>query len=565
VTGGPFGPDRRLDILSRLEEPWYPIPEDEPARMAALRSYGILDTEPEPQFDDLVELAREACETPIALISLVDTDRQWFKSISGLAARETPRCVAFCAHAILKPDLLEVRDAQSDERFRDNPLVTGAPFIRFYAGVPLSDSEGYALGTLCVIDDRPRALSKHQRTILERLARQVVQNLELRRKSAELESARQRAEAAARVKSEFLAMMSHEIRTPMNGILGAAELLAAFELEPQQRELIDIIVSSSRGLMRILNDILDLSKLEASAIELEASSFELRDVCQDVTKLFTPVARSKGIELVLDVDPAVPEWVIGDAARLGQVLTNLVGNALKFTSRGGVTIRVRTGGGRLRFEVLDTGVGIGPEQKERLFQPFTQADASVTRRFGGTGLGLAICRRLVDRMGGELGVDSEPGVGSSFWFELELPLGEPVYPQDGERGVWSVREGIEVLLAEDNRVNATVAQRMLEELRCRVTHAEDGETALDLLDRRRFDIALLDLSMPVLGGLDIARRIRGRPGRPALVALTASATLEDREACLDAGMDDFLTKPVAHARLARVLARWSNFDEARSR
>ena len=549
-----------LDRLGTLQEPWYPIPADEHERLAALRAYGILDTEPEPPFDDLVAMARDACDTPISLISLIDADRQWFKASLGVDANETPRCIAFCAHAIMRPEVFEVRDAQTDERFRDNPLVTGAPFIRFYAGVPLRGATGHALGTLCVIDDRPKALDPRQRETLERLARQVVQNLELRKRTTELEEARRRAESAARVKSEFLAMMSHEIRTPMNGILGAAEILSGLQLTPDQRELVDIVVSSSRGLLRILNDILDLSKLESASIELEATSFELRDMGRDVVRLFEPIARSKGLRLDFRVEPDVPAWVVGDSARLGQVLTNLVGNALKFTSHGSVSLAMSCSGDEVRFEVADTGIGISPEQMERLFQPFTQADASVTRRFGGTGLGLTICRRLVERMGGQIRVDSEPGRGARFWFELELPPGEAVFERRAENGSIELPASIDVLLAEDNPVSASVASRMLEDLGCSVTLAEDGDVALELLDQGRFDVALLDLHMPVLGGVEIARRVRGRPGRPVLVALTASATTEDREHCLEAGMDDFLSKPVTRGDLARMLAKWSGPD-----
>ena len=535
-----------------------PLPENEIQRLTALWRMEVLETPREERFDRVVTLAHKLFHVPIALVSLVDKDRQWFKACYGIDTPETSREASFCAHAILQDDLFEVPNALQDPRFAENPLVLGAPSIRFYAGYPIKSLEGFNLGTLCIIDTIPRKLTDTEKDSLRDLARIVENELNIisidyaRRKAAEAERllreqerfffsfmnnspvmefmrdsagryifvnkrwedytgkklsevvgktsaeifpperARQIQENdekvfankttteffediqgadgsirhwlsfnfparhfsgelvmggvavdvtdqvnsqhklaslveelknANRAKGVFLANMSHEIRTPMNGVLGLLELLARTELNAQQRDYINSIRSSGKSLLLILNEILDLIKVESGKMTLENGVFDLHQALESNIELLALGSEKKDVEVTLAIQENVPIFVEGDECRLRQVLTNLVSNAVKFTEHGSVTIRVGQSEEhpeKIRFEIEDTGVGIAPETAVKLFQPFTQADSSVTRRFGGTGLGLAICRELVHLMKGDIGVTSKLGRGSIFWFDLPL-------------------------------------------------------------------------------------------------------------------------------------------------
>ena len=378
---------------------------------------------------------------------------------------------------------------------------------------------------------------------------------------AELLRARDAAEQASRVKSEFLATMSHEIRTPMNGILGMAELLKLSGLTGDQLDYVRVLQDSGNNLMAILNDILDFSKIEAGRLELDIGPVMPAALASEVVQLMLPRAREKGLMLDLELEDGVPEFVQADAMRLRQILLNLVGNAIKFTDSGNITVSLQ-GGEQLRFAVRDTGIGIPASAMPQLFQPFSQADSSITRRFGGTGLGLAICKRLADAMQGRLGVDSVPGEGSCFW--LELPVSgdsEPLVPALPAAALVLPRwPGRRVLVVEDNAVNARVVLRLLEACGIEARQAENGQVALDVLfggDPGQWDLILMDIRMPVMDGLVATRQIRaGEERRCPIVALTANAFDEDRTAALAAGMDDFLAKPLVFAELEKVLRRF---------
>ncbi len=411
-----------------------PIPENEVQRLEALRRYQILDSGSEPEFDDLAMLASYICGTPIALVSLVDSDRQWFKARVGLDASETPREVAFCAHAILSDDTFVVEDALADNRFADNPLVTSDPRIRFYAGAKLTTSDGYALGSLCVIDRIPHKLTSAQRNALQALSRQVVAQMEYRRnvlemaeiiadrkQTEELKAMKQAAEAASRAKSEFLANISHELLTPLNGIIGMTALVLDSELTSEQRENLDVVKSSADSLLLLVSDMLDFSEIEAGKPGPEAAEYCLRDALNDVVKVRAPQAREKGLRLVCHTRSDVPDLVIGDPERLRQIIGHLISNAIKFTERGEIVIELGTemhlrDGILLHCSVADTGIGIPPEKQQSIFDVFAQGDGSLTRVHGGVGLGLTISSRLVDKMGGRIWVDSEVGTGSKFHF-----------------------------------------------------------------------------------------------------------------------------------------------------
>lgn len=795
--------------------------------MAALRDHFVLDTAPEERFDRIAELAAAYFKVPIALVSLVDSDRQWFKACIGLPVRETPREWAFCDHSIrLGPDsLLIVEDASRDARFSDNPLVVGAPHIRFYAGAVLTTADGHNLGTLCVIDtqQRPRP-SDVDLAFLRALAKMVVDQLELskargileeqqrllkhaeaisgvghwrfdlitqqvtwsdevfrihalpldagvppyeqiqklyheddratltelvdravttgegyefqlrirrpdgsirytiakaecvlntagettsifgvfqdvtaqflasatlaeserhcrmladnvrdiiavydadglfryvspsitnllgyapeemlghtpfmfmhgddhervarefkvaatsaddmtveyralakggevrwfeakprfhrdasgaiveisdsvrdvtdrRLREAALQQARLDAENASAAKATFLANMSHEIRTPMNAVFGFTELLARMDLTEEQRKYLRLIADSGRAMMRLLNDILDMSKIDSGRMQVAAEPVHLGHKLHVCAQLMEPIARSKAVDLTISLDPALPEYVIGDPLRLRQILLNLIGNAVKFTDHGAITVHARARQGMLSIDVEDSGIGIAPDRLDMIFQQFAQADASVARRFGGTGLGLSISAELARLMGGSIDVVSAVGVGTTF--TLRIPLveaathGQPDRP--APRGMAASSAGhaapLRVLIAEDHAVNRALITAMADAAGFAHAIAADGAEAVAMVQAAAdagapFDLVLMDMQMPVVDGLTATRRIRAlgfTAERLPIVALTANAYAEDKAACLAAGMQAHLAKPVRLRDLEALAVRF---------
>ena len=427
-----------------------PFPQNEAARLDALRELAVLDTAPESIYDNITRLAAHICQTPVALISLVDEDRQWFKARTGLEARQTPRDVAFCAHAILQPDLFIVPDALADERFRNNPLVTSPPKIRFYAGAPLLTADGHALGTLCVTDTVPRELTTEQQEALRVLARLTVTQLEQRRgalalvrlneeldreiaervrverERAELlereQAARAAAEAANRAKDEFLAMVSHELRTPLTSMMGWVELLQLGMLDEAGRaHALKVITKSAQAQAQLIADLLDISRITSGRLRLDVRPVELAPLIEAAIDVVRPAAEAKSLALRTEFDAPISE-VSGDPDRLQQIIWNLLANAVKFTPDGGaVTVRLARAGAHAEITVADNGAGIAPDFLPHVFERFRQGDATTTRQHGGLGLGLAIVRHLAELHGGTVTAESA-GEGQGATFRLRLPL-----------------------------------------------------------------------------------------------------------------------------------------------
>lgn len=683
---------------------------EEIQRLKTVLSYNMMDTPYEEEFDSLAKLVSLICETPIAVISLIDDERQWFKAKVGIEGTEAPIEETFCRYTILQDEILEIQDAQLDERVKNYPQVQASSGIRFYAGAPLKAGNGDNIGTVCVVDSQPRKLTDKQRDALQLLTKQAMMLLETRKKNRELgveleqiveskikeaerqllqknaeynlllkaikkssgvvefspegkivsvnknfldsvgyqkeellekdhkvlfhqkdlekleefwktlrqgkfisgrfrrkhkdgrdiwlqatynpivdlenniiriinvtqdisaeieaekklQQAKEMAEALNLQKDMFIANVSHEIRTPIHAVLGFTELLLEKEEDSQKKTYLQSVKTAGDNLLYIINDILDLSKIEAGIIQIEKEHFILREVVENVFNVLHLKAHQKKLRFVHRIAAEVPGSFIGDKNRLAQILINLLGNALKFTLTGSVELEVdlrsRVGENAiLEFKIKDTGIGIPREKLTTIFERFSQADENTSRKFGGTGLGLNISKHLIEKQNGSISVSSTEGTGSVFSFTLPLLVDHKIHAPINENlePVLSGAKTGRILLCEDNELNQRLIRAILSEKGLTVDLAENGTKGIELFKRNSYDLVLMDIQMPEKDGYQATKILREEIGTEIpIIALTANFMLREKEKALRCGMNDYLSKPFTKEDLIQKTFNW---------
>ena len=526
-----------------------PIAPEEPFRLAALWELSILDSDPEDSFDRIVRLTVGLLEVPIAMISLVDSDRQWFKSKIGLEASETPRDVSFCAHAIASDSILEVPDTRNDERFFDNPLVTNSPHIVHYTGRPIHAPGGEPVGTLCIIDHRTRTLTPVEISHLNDLADIVETELALRAETI-------RSRQASEIKSQFIAELSHEIRTPVSTLLGSMEILRRADHKAADYvNAMDIATTASEHIARLLNDLVDVSHIEAGQIELDESLFDVTKLVDQVTTFALNESKKKGLAFQSEIQEELPAKLIGDAARIKQILLNLITNAVRYTEVGQIQLKVS---GRfikaaesleLKVSVKDSGTGISEGEIGRIFQPFYRAKRARAMVAEGSGLGLGLALSMARLMHGTITAESDGKSGSTFNFLARLPIaknephGRLSIEASGDEPRKRFLEA-RIMIVEDSMAIRALAEAFLQDF-VNVNVFEDAESALKYAAHNWADIILMDISLPDMDGIECVKLIRQLPlhSDTRIIAFTAHAMKGDREMFLESGFNDYLPKP----------------------
>ncbi len=547
--------------------------DPKPVSDTLLADLDLVDAEMESAFDNLTSLTRTVLDVPVALISIVQPglDRQYFKSHVGLPAywalaRQTPLSHSFCQHVRAKGGPLIVPDARKHPMLKHNRAIEALNVVA-YLGMPITLPDGTCVGALCANDDAPRDWTNEEQQKLHQLALCVNEQIALKFALRTAEAAKTEAEDAAQAREDFLAHMAHEIRTPLNGIIGSMDLLSD-ELDKSDQstlvpELLRTMDSSTQGLLRTLNDSLDLSKIDAGKLDLENRPFDLRAAVVDVIALHRASAECKGVKLIVEAsDTENGALRLGDEYRLRQVLGNLLSNAVKFTDEGTIHVRLEAKPNTISATVTDSGCGMLPEQLTEVFSAYSQADHSVARRKGGTGLGLPIVKRLIALMKGQITVHSAPGKGSTFTTKVPMPVAKDLDTQDLQRAkIATAFAGKRALVADDSPVNRMVLIRMLESMGAEVVSAHNGKTALSHALSDTFDALFVDIRMPDMTGDQIARTLRSREKSgslttaPKLVAVTANVFPEHIATYLDAGFDHCLAKPIRRADLCALTER----------
>ena len=589
----------------------YPVAAEDAERISKLRKYQVLNNNEEPAFARLTELAKLFFNMPVVAITFMDEETQYLKSLLGLdGICTTSRKVAICNYTVLSDEVLVLPDLTEDSRFSQNPLVTEAPYLRFYAGAPIimhEDGKTYRLGSLCLMDMQ----AHHDFT--EKDADILAQFAAMAADALKLQDQQRHAKHANEMKSEFLANMSHEIRTPMNGIIGMVEMLAETKLSAEQQEYVDNIKVSNEHLLAIINGILDLSKVESGKMTIDSIPMNISSLCNEVVSLFAVKARQRGLTLDYHYTEALSPYIKGDPVRIKQIMVNLVNNAIKFTREGGrVTIDVKhmennpcedkygnhksicshelqveqashyntddSGSVNhqdmtLCIEVTDTGVGIKPESLEAIFDAYDQANKSTHRLYGGTGLGLSVCKSLVELMGGYIEVDSAVGIGTTFTVLLPLPpIDEAHYDNWQDSNDFGMTEPSHelighILLVEDDSVNAMIAKKALNNSGHTVTHVTDGQQAIEVfaLNPEQYDVILMDHHMPIMDGVQATIKLHelyDPQALPPIIALTANAMDGERKKYLDVGMQDYCTKPFKQEQLNALVQYWLMYKQS---
>ncbi|GGW90899.1 response regulator [Salegentibacter mishustinae] len=680
-------------------------------RLQTLLSYNILDTPYEEDFDELAQLIALICDVPIAVISMIDDKRQWYKAKVGIDENETPKEETFCQYTVLQDELIEIPDALLDERVKNNPHVTSENGIRFYAGMPLKAENGSNIGTVCVVDGKPKELNDRQKKALKLLTKQAMHLIEVRQKNKSLgtelnsilekkveqtqrklelkeienkdlmkavknssgvvefnpdgtiisinknfeeisgysesellgshhkmlitpkdyaesdqlwkslgqgifktgrvrrihkdgaefylqasynpiqnlegkvikvvkisqditkeieaaislQKAKEMAENLNEQKDNFIANVSHEIRTPIHAVLGFTDLLLENEDDKHKINYLNAVKIAGDSLLFIVNDILDLSKMEAGLLQIDKDVFNVREVVSRVFSILHLKAHQKRIEFEPFVSPDVPELLIGDKNRLSQILINLLGNAIKFTTEGSVSLEVTvikdiSKKTILNFKVSDTGIGIPQDKLDTVFQRFLQAEETTSQKYGGTGLGLNISRQLIEKQEGSIEVKSEHGKGTDFIFDIpfEKPLEQLEISQAEADEIFQDYTG-KILVCEDSELNQRLVRAILKRKGLKVDVASNGEKALSFLEENSYDLIFMDVQMPVKNGYETTKIIRDQLKLSTpIVALTANFMAAERQKCKEVGMDDYLAKPFQKNQLFEKVEKWVN-------